>query len=147
MEINFKKIVISEVLEKANKAKSKKDRIEILKQYNCMGLRDVLRGNFDDVIQWNLPEGSPPYEKMAPDGQWISLNVSGPQKLKYFVKGGIGKNMLVARREKMFIELLETSHPADAELIISMKDKKLQSIYKNITKKLVQDTWPQLISK
>lgn len=139
-------LIISEVLEKANKAKNKKERIAILQEYNCMGLRDVLRGNFDDAIQWNLPEGEPPYTVMEGDN-WISLTSSVPKTLKYFVVGGPGKGMLPARRERMFIQMLESSHPNDAKVIVAMKDKNLQSIYKNITKKLVQDVWPKLISK
>lgn len=146
MAINFKRLVIHDVLKKANNAKNKKERIAILQEHNCMGLRDVMKGNFDDTIQWTLPEGSPPYE-VAEGNNWVGLNISSPKTLKYFVRGGPGKNMRIARKERMFIEMLETSHPDDAKVIIAMKDKSLQSIYKNITKKLVQDTWPNLISE
>lgn len=146
MAINFKRLVIHDVLKKANNAKNKKERIAILREYNCMGLRDVLKGNFDNTIQWELPEGSPPYTEAEGDN-WVGLDRSSPKTLKYFVRGGPGRKMQVARKERMFIEMLETSHPDDAKVIIAMKDKSLQSIYKNISKKLVQDTWPNLISE
>ena len=49
-------------------------------------------------------------------------------------------NMTSMRREQLFIQLLEALDPDDAELIIAMKDK--SSPYKNLTKKLVMETFP-----
>jgi hypothetical protein len=48
--------------------------------------------------------------------------------------------MTSMRREQLFIQLLEALDPDDAELIIAMKDK--SSPYKNLTKKLVMETFP-----
>ena len=49
------------------------------------------------------------------------------------------------KRESLFISLLETIHPKDAELFLEAKDKNLK--YKGITKKLVMDAFPNLIRK
>jgi hypothetical protein len=45
----------------------------------------------------------------------------------------------------MFIKILEGIHPDDAALVIKMKDKELEGVYKGITKKLVQEAFPGLI--
>jgi hypothetical protein len=47
----------------------------------------------------------------------------------------------------MFIKLLEAIHPNDAKVIIRMKDKDLQGMYKGVTKKLVEEAFPGLIRK
>jgi hypothetical protein len=49
------------------------------------------------------------------------------------------------KRENMFLELLESIHPDDAQVFIDAKDKSLK--YKGLTKKLVIDSFPNLIQK
>ena len=55
--------------------------------------------------------------------------------------------MLAARREKMFIDVLESLHPDEAELVIAMKEKSLMGKYKGITSKLVSEAFPNLLVK
>lgn len=52
--------------------------------------------------------------------------------------------MQAYKRERKFIELLEVVHPDDALLVLVMVDKK--SPIKGLTKKLVQEALPNLIS-
>jgi hypothetical protein len=47
----------------------------------------------------------------------------------------------------MFLQILETIHPKDADMILAMKDKKLETLYPGITRDLVKQTWPGLILK
>jgi hypothetical protein len=145
------RLMIHEILEKAAAAQTREEKASILIEHNCLALRDVLRGSFDDSIEFTLPKGKPPYEEDdAPHGYTRSSLYQQTKKFKYFVKGGPGDQLLAARRERMFIEILEGIHPKEAELIIAMKDKKLAgppSMYKGITKKLVSDTFKGLIRK
>jgi hypothetical protein len=134
-----------EILEKVSKAKSKIDKIAILQeQRNNWPLQDILRGTFDDTVQWLLPSGSVPYEPaetLSHASDWTSNN----KKLAYFVKGGPGEKVMRAKREKMFLDILETIHPRDAELLVGMINKKIP--LKGITKKLIQEAYPKLILK
>ena len=66
-------------------------------------------------------------------------------KAKYFVKGLIGDQLNPIKREKMFIDMLESVHPKDAELLLAMKDKKI--LAKSVTRKLIQEAFPNLIVK
>ena len=61
------------------------------------------------------------------------------------MKGGRGDKLTSVKRESMFIEVLESLHKNEAELVLAMKDKKLTGRYKGVTLKLVQDTFPDLI--
>ena len=53
--------------------------------------------------------------------------------------------MKAYQREKIFLDILESVHPGDAELLVQMINKKLE--VKGITKKLVQEAYPNLILK
>lgn len=134
-----------EVLDKVVKAKSRSDKIKILQeQNNNWALKDILRGTFDDAIQWELPAGPVPYEP-APNNSHPSEWAQHNKKLAYFAKGGRGREMLNIKREKMFLDILETIHPRDAELLVGMINKKMP--IKGITKKLTQEAFPDLILK
>jgi hypothetical protein len=47
------------------------------------------------------------------------------------------------KREKLFLDMVETVHPRDAELIVTMINK--QPPMKGITKKLVTEAFPDLL--
>jgi hypothetical protein len=134
-----------EILEKVSAAKTKAAKIELLrKQENNWPLKDLLRGTFDEAVVWLLPEGKVPYEPAAAESHpsnWTQHN----KKLAYFVKGGTGERMLKPKREKLFLDILESIHPRDAELLVGMINKKMP--IKGITKKLIQEAFPNLILK
>jgi len=137
-------INVYEVIELASKAKTKKDRISVLREHESWALKDLLRGTYDDLVQWSLPPGAPPYEPAAESSVPSTLH-NQHKKFKYFVKGLAGDQVQAFKRERMFIDMLEGIHPKDAELLILMKDKK--SLAKGITKKLVEEAFPKLIVK
>ena len=139
----MRRIEVYEIVDKFNEAKSKKARIETLKEYeNVWALKDLLRASFDDALQFNLPEGAPPYEPNRPEST-PSTFLKKHKELGLFVKGGSGDRLPSVRREQKFSQLLESIHPKDAELVIKMKDKDLG--VKFLTKKLVQEAFPNLI--
>lgn len=134
---------VFEILEEFDKQKSKTERKEVLLKYaNIPALTDVLRGTFDDSLQFLLPEGKPPYTPNTPESVPSTLRKQHRQ-FGYFVKGGPGKDMPAYKREALFIRLLESIHPQDAEIVLSMVAK--QSPVKYLTKKLVQEAFPNLI--
>lgn len=144
------KLMIHEILEKAAEASSKEEKIKILQDNNHLALRDILRGGFDDTIEFLLPEGKPPHDDPKRVGFSANSLYNQTKRFKYFVKGGPGENMNAPKREKMFIGILETIHPKEGELLVRMKDKKFiksnnSAYYSGVTKKLVQEAFPGLI--
>jgi hypothetical protein len=140
-----KRLLISEVLTEASKKKTKAEKISWLRSKTSLPLRDIIKGGFDENIKFNIPAGAPPYKKdEAPIGHQPSTLYTQTRKFKYFVKGGIGDRIEPSRRESMFINILESIHPDDADLVIAMKDKKLKGRYKGITKVLVAEAFPTL---
>ena len=132
---------VFEILEEFEKATTKTERKDVLLRYqNVVALKDVLRGTFDDSIQFSLPEGRPPFTANSPESTPSTLLKQNKQ-FGYFVKGG--PEMPAYKRESLFIRLLESIHPTDAEIVLSMVAKK--SPVKYLTKKLVQEAFPDLI--
>jgi hypothetical protein len=137
------KTEVYEILAEFRKATNKAGRKEVLLKYsNVAAFKDVLRGTFDDSLQFLLPEGAPPYTPNIPESVPSTL-LKQHKQFGYFVKGGPGAKLPSYKREKMFINLLESVHPEDAEIVISMVSK--TSPVKFLTKKLVQEAFPNLI--
>ena len=141
------KKMICEVLQGVSDLKGKANRIEYLRQNVTPALKDVLRINFDDDVVSLLPKGEPPYRKDdAPAGyEFISLH-KGFRRFKYFFKGPY-TDMNQGKREKMFIDLLESLNGDEAHMLCLAKDGKLYDEYKGLTKKLIQEAYPGLIRK
>lgn len=141
-------LMIHEILEKVSAEPKKDAKIALLRKHNSLALRDVLRAGFDDTIQFVLPEGAPPYtNSLSSEGKSASTLHNLTTRFTYFVKGGKGDNLNPVKRERMFLEILEGIHPKEAELVLAVKDKKLDGRYKGVTKTLVKETWPNLLSK
>lgn len=134
---------IHEILDLVDKAKTKQEKIDLLKKYDSMVLKNILIGTFDDKIVWNVPEGVPPY---TPADEIIQSSTIQKQLnlLRFFIKGGEGDTLLKVKREMMFIRLLETIHPKDALIVLAMVAKKLP--VKGLTKALVKEVFPKLIN-
>lgn len=142
-----KRLLVSEVLELVANAPGRKEKFDLLRKYNSLELRDVLKGAFDDTIEFILPKGRPPIDE-AEKRKYDKFHlVHETKKFRYFVKGGPGEQVNPLRREKMFIDILYRIDTKDADLICKMKDKELDGVYKGLTKKLVQEAFPGLIIK
>lgn len=147
MPVNKRKgATLHEIFTEVGKAPTREDKIDVLRSYNELYVRDVLKGAYDDSIQFILPKGEPPYEK-APEKNPPAHLKRMTKQFKYFVKGGPGENLPSLKVESMFIRVLESIHPDDAKLVILMKDKDLAGKYKGLTKKLASEAFPGLIAK
>ena len=143
-----KKLSLAEVLTEAGNQKSKQDKIDYLRKNGSVQLQTVLKGAYDDAVVWDLPEGKPPYRKDdAPRGFEYTNLYRVARKFAWFVKGGKGKHLPAVRREKMFIDILESLHSDEAELVLNMKEKSLMGKYNGITSALVAEAFPNLLVK
>lgn len=137
------KLQVHEIIEKISNTKSKKDKIAILVEHaNNWALKDIIRGSFDSDIQFNLPEGKPPYEECESHNSPSDLT-RRHKDFRHFIKGGPGDQMLKVKREAIFISILESIHPKDAELVIAMISKNLKC---GLTRKIVDEAYPGLIT-
>ena len=160
-----------EVLDAASKMRSKANKVEVLRRYGDPSLKAILIWNFDDTIETLLPEGEVPYgsnieDEMTSGSLSSKINDAvgkmkeiGSQSLgsqdqgrttirkeftKFynFLKGG-NPSMSSLRRETMFINVLQGLHPLEAEILILVKDGRLEDKYK-ITKEVVSEAFPDI---
>ena len=137
------RLLISEVLRKVSNAKTKQEKVNLLRKYNSNALRQLLIINFDDSVISIVPEGEVPYTPNdAPAGTDHTRLEHEYRGLYRFFKGGAKLPSL--KRESMFVQLLEGLHESEAELIILVKDGKLNQKYKRITKAVVSEAYPQI---
>tara|TARA_B100000745_G_scaffold41809_1_gene25505 strand:- start:1020 stop:1484 length:465 start_codon:yes stop_codon:yes gene_type:complete len=139
---------LMQLLELVDKAKSQKERGDLLKQNQTDHLENLLWYTFHPDVKFLLPEGRPPFNAGAED-PGSTLLYGQIRKLRYFVEGpgGVtfctGNTIEPARRETMYISMLESITPREAEYLVNMKKKDLG--IRGLTYKLVSETFPHLI--
>ena len=162
-----------EVFDLASNQRSKVKKIEVLKKYEDLSLKQLFKWNFDSTIVSVLPEGEVPYSgyddqttysgtlttrineevrRMHEVGSF-SLGASDKEghttirrEAKHFyrfVRGG-DDAMNAIRRETMFINILEGLHPLEAEIVVLVKDGRLEDKY-SISKEVVSEAYPDII--
>lgn len=133
---------IHEIIELVSKAKTREEKISLLKQHETQALKDVLVGAYHSKVEWNLPPGRPPFE--AAEERSVPSNLlKQTRKFNDLIKGGTGDNLPAFKRENIFIRLIEQIHPDDAELLLKMVAKK--QLAKGLTKKIVEEAFPGLV--
>ena len=134
-------LLYSEILDKVHKAKTKEQKVLILKQNNTEGLRMVLKSSFDPKIEWSIPEGEVPYRANdAPAGTEHTVLAMECKKLWHFIKGA-DKGTPQHKKEQMFIQMLEGLHDSEAKLLIAAKDKRIHQVYKGLSTNVVKEAF------
>ena len=133
--------LFSEILNKVAKLKTKKQKVEFLRQHNTDALRMVLKSSFDPKIVWQLPEGPVPFSpNEAPEGTEHTVLAMEARKLYNFIQGG--NNALTQnKREMMFVQLLEGLHQTEAYMLVDAKDKILHKRYKGLSSAVVKEAF------
>ena len=135
------RLSISEILKRANELGTLQERKAFLLQNDSPAIHTILKCVYDPNVKFLLPKGKAPYKPTEFDRQESRLYAE-MRKMYLFVEGG-NPNLSQLKREQIFIELLESVDPQDAELLVLVKDKKLP--YKNINRNLIEKTYPGLI--
>ncbi|QIN97244.1 hypothetical protein [Synechococcus phage S-H25] len=144
MENSNPRLLISEILRKVSNAKTKDEKIALLRKHNSTALRQLLIINFDDSVISVLPEGDVPYTPNdAPVGTDHSRLEQEYRGLYRFFKGGQDK-LPALKRESMFVQLLEGLSAEEAELLVLVKDGRMNDKYKRITKAVVSEAFPSI---
>ena len=162
---------VFEIFNAASKMRSNAKKVEVLQRYKHPSVLTVCIWNFDETIISLLPEGEVPYGSNIED-ETQTGTLSGKindatskmsemgsnslgsqdqgkasirkefQKFYNFIRGG-NNGLTSLRRETMFINILTGLHPREAEILILIKDKRLEDKYK-ITKEIVSEAYPDI---
>lgn len=131
---------LSSILEAAAQPEDVADRIKILHDNDSPSLRQLL------FLMWGptkflLPEGKPPYTPYT--AEQVPYRLYNEMKRLYLFLEGGHPTLAQNKREQLFIELLESIDPSDAELLIAIKDKKTP--WKKLARNVVMKAFPDLI--
>ena len=136
-------VALPTIFAEVAKAKTKEAKKEVLLRHEQNGaLKEILKYTFNPDIKFLLPPGNPPYKTVVDESENPTYLYGLVRKLYLFVEGG-NPNLKQARREYLFIEMLESIHSLEAELLLQIKDKKIKC--KGLTYNLVKETFPELI--
>jgi len=134
-------LLISEILDKVSKAKTKQNKIALLKEHDSQALRMVIKASFDPKIKWALPDGEVPFKRNeAPAGTEHSVLAYESRKLYHYIKGGNG-DLSQSKRETMFVQMLEGLHESEADVLVAAKDKRLHQAYKGLSANVVKEAF------
>ena len=133
--------LFSEVLDMVHKAKTKTQKVELLRKYKTDSLKMFLKAAFDPKIEWVFPKGEVPYTpNESPAGTEHTLLQQESKKLWRFIKGADNVTRQ-SQKENMFFQMLEGLHESEAKLLINAKDKKLHQIYKGLSSNVVREAF------
>ena len=142
--------MVHELLEAVDSERVKAKKLELLRTHGDDSFKMVMIWNFDESVISVLPEGDVPYQPVEGDVQ-ASKEQGVPQRTTIrnaarqfyrFVKGG-DDQLNKIKRESIFINILQTLPQPEAEILVLVKDKALNSKY-NITKELVSEAYPEI---
>tara|TARA_B100001057_G_C22810072_1_gene935055 strand:+ start:750 stop:1202 length:453 start_codon:yes stop_codon:yes gene_type:complete len=135
--------LVTEILQKVSSAKTKKEKVDLLQEYNNNGLRAVLIINFDESLKFLLPEGDVPFTANdAPAGTDHTRLDHEYRGLYRYFKGG-DSSIKSMKREQLFVQLLEGLYKDEAEMLVLACNKDLQAKYR-VTKAVVQEAFPSI---
>ena len=141
MAIDTYTLSFAEIFDKVSKIKSKKDKVAFLRQYQTDSLRMVIKSSFDPKIKWALPNGEVPYKQNeAPEGTEHNNLSYEARKLYHYIEGG-NPTLTQNKREMMFVGLLESLHPDEADILVAAKDKVLHQKYKGLSENVVKEAF------
>ena len=161
-----------EILDLVSRQRTKAKKVEALQKHACRELQMLLIWNYDESIVSELPEGDVPYGEPEDQLQYSgTLSESLAQKSRdmyengsfslgnadaaarttiraqaknfyHFLRGG-NSGLSGMRRESMYINLLQSVHPLEAEILVLVKDGRLEESYK-ITQEVVSEAFPEI---
>ncbi len=131
------RISVYELLEQADKIEDINQRVNFMVSKFTPIEINLIKLSYDNRIVWLLPPGKPPYKPSNLPDQHNRLRQEY-RKLNRFLEGSQPLKQHI--RENLFIQILETLDAKDAELLISIKDKKL--LFKNLSLKVMKKAFP-----
>jgi hypothetical protein len=139
------KTSVPQVLEEVEKAPTRELKIKVLKSYDHVVVRGLLRINFDENIKMSLPEGEPPFKKDTSVPAGYSETNLFTEFRRFYIWLNKDVNITQIRKEQLFIQMLEGIHWSEAELVCLAKDGRIQTKYKSVKEDLIREAYPELM--
>ena len=129
------------IFKELSEQKTHLQKVKYLKENRNDMVDLLLELAFSKDIRITLPEGAPDYQKTGEVELYnATLLYANRRQIEMFINDNTAQ-IPELKREQLFIDLLENLDPAESQLLIEVKDKKLES-YPGITKKVIEKVYP-----
>ena len=135
-----------EVFDEFDKAKNKKERMNVIAANLTPTLVDVLRLGFNDDLQWYFSEVPAEYQiKDIPPGLSYARLSTELRKMYMFQKGNPTADKLTdKKRTQLLVEFLENLEPREAEVVMGIFNKDFG--VRGLDRKFVKEAFPNLFT-
>ena len=136
---------IYEVFDDFKKAKTKEERLEILRKNDSWALKNVLLGTFHPSVKYVINKIPKYKSETAPAGLAYNHMTDALGKVYLFVEDHpkVSPNLTMQRKEQLLIQLLESLEKNEAEVFCNMLKKDLK--IPHLTAKLANEAFPGLL--
>ena len=135
-------LLVSEILDKFEEAKTREEKIAVLKNNVTDPLLVLLRLNYDHMLKMALPEGEPPFRKDTDKPIGYSESSLQLELRRCYVWLEPSTNLPNLKKESLFVNMLEGIHWTEAEALCLAKDRKLHTKYKSLKEDIVREAFP-----
>lgn len=139
-------LLVSEILDKFEEAKTRADKIAVLQNNVTDPLLVLLRLNYDPALKMDLPEGEPPFRKDTDKPIGYSESSLQLELRRFYVWLEPNVNLPKIKKESLFVNMLEGIHWTEAEALCLAKDRKLQTKYKSLKEDIVREAFPRALT-
>lgn len=134
----------SEIIDEFKNAKTKQDRINVLRKHDDPRFRTFLKAAFDPKIQFDTP--IPRYRpSVEPAGLNYTYLDSEMSKLYRFVKNHPSRpaGLTSEKQKQLLVVILESLHKDEADLLVKVLQKKLEVNF--LTPNLINEALPGVL--
>ena len=135
-------LLVSEILDKFEAAKTREEKIAVLRDKVTDPLLVLLRLNYDPMLKMDLPDGEPPFRKDTDKPIGYSESSLQLELRRFYVWLEPTTNLPKIKKESLFVNMLEGIHWTEAEALCLAKDRKLHTKYKSLKEDMVREAFP-----
>jgi hypothetical protein len=139
---------IGQFFDKVAKEEDKEQKKQLLLNNSSPAVRTFLKMNYDDSVEFLLPEGTPdiPFRNVPGGLGETSLNTESKKMYLFLSVDGVPghPNLQKLKRESLFLGLLTSLDNDERELLVKFKDKEYEC---GLTSEEIGDLFPGLITK
>ena len=135
-----------EVFDEFEKAKNKKERMDVIGRNLSKVLVDVLQLTYHPGFEWKIKELPEDYKiptDMLPGITHDTLNAQLRRLYMFRVGDPTAEQLTDKRRNELLVQILESIEPREAEVILGIFQKDLG--VKGLDYKFVKEAFPQML--
>lgn len=143
--------MINEMLKEISSSSTEKQKIDLLRKYDCQALREVLKYAYDENLSFFTSE-VPQYKTDTNTPVGMSFNSLYNESRRFYIltKPEVEKNITkgktttLQRKNQILLQILENIHPEEAKVLESLVKRDFNKKY-NLNKTVIKKAYPNII--